>query len=497
MATDGRVISLTYTPAMINFMRCAATGVGPDGGHYDEVAVVSPRGEGKTWGVLGAQLLHAQEHEQRGFPLPVPWLWFRDSFPNHERNLLEDLDRIEWGGLWRKYDGGRTVQAEMAGQAILKAFVFGLEDVTAIERLRGGCVGVYGEEPAPAIGLGVGTGWTESAWALALSSQGRGDARSHYQPAIIASNYPQKSHWFWKRFFAERQPQCLGFRVQSGDRTTPEYRARLGRALANQPAMLTRLFKGEPAPPQLGDPVILGYKESIHLTYKPVPVAPGPLYLGWDAWHHPAAVVSSLSAMGQLRIHFAKRMDRADIGMIAGEAVKPWLIEHGLLDRARVHIGDPSMEAKDQSDRAQCAQRRLLQILPGEWHAGTNDITVLQTAVTDALTRNLSTGEPTILIGPEAQELDESWSGGWHVDERGKPVQHGEQGQYSHVGMAGAYLVHGVFGSPTLTMDVDRWATQPAYTQPWNGQRGPSPSPAVVAVQQRTFSRAVWLKQYE
>lgn len=790
-----------------------------------------------SWAALGCTLRHAQLHEQAGFPLPVPWFWFRDSFPNHARNLLEDLQRPEWSGLWKQSDGGRLVVAEMHGQPIVKAFLFGLEDTDAVERLRGGCVGIYGEEPAPAVGAGVGVGWNEASWSLALSSQGRND-QTHYRPAIIASNYPDKSHWFWRRFADPGEPQCGLIRLKSGDRSTEAYRQRLGRTLASQPAMYKRLFLGEPAPPQLGDPVVCGYREAVHYTRRALPIAPGPLRIGWDFWHcyddktdvltsdgwkpfsaligteqfatrrisdgtmeyqhatsvirkphhgamiqyqaqnvdfcltpdhllsvfvhdrgrythkrreakklldftgnthyevaltarwnskakpsygpygwtpttfarfigwyvsegfsyngtvvicqntdredlsrllrstnlpwtpvvrrgcfagwkihrkaladyllrsaghgahkkripkeilnmpavyiqeflesyvagdghsrvgnfgtwttaytvsegladdlqesalkagmssrkswvppcdsviddgdganhvahggggwrvslkrralratlhrqhvsevqydgtvycvsvpnqtlyvrrngvpHwngncPAAVVSSMASSGQLRIHFAQRMDRADIGMLIEEAVRPWLVRNGLQDRHRIHTGDPTGATGDQSDRSQSAVKRMQKLLPGEWTPSTNEIHTLQYAVNEALRRNLSTGEPCLQLGPDASELDSAWAGGWHLNEHGAPVQHGERGQYSHVGMAGAYLVHAVFGRQGEQINVGTWANQSAYTEPWDGSQERQPSPAVLAIQGRpggTFNAAAWQKQY-
>lgn len=450
-----------------------------------------------SWSVLIATIRHAQLHEQHGYPLPVPWFWFRDSFPNQERNLLEDLKRPEWQGFWRIHDAGHLVLGKMGGRQVIKAFVFGLEDQDAVERLRGGCVGIYGEEPAPAVGLGLGMGWTEAAWSLALSSQRHA---SHYRPALIASNYPDKGHWSWKRFVSERQTQCGAFRIPGGERATPEYRARLSRSLASQPAMLKRLFVGEPAPPQLGDPVVVGYQEPVNLRYTPLIVAPGPLFIGLDFWHHPACVVASLSSLGQLRIHYAKRRDSADVGILVEEDLKPWLTSKGLLSRQRIYTGDPTGDDGDQSDKSQTAVRRLLQLLPGQWRPATNAIDKLQGAVNDQLRRRLSTGEPVILVGPDAQELDAAWSGGWYLNEHGKPVQHGENGQHSHVGMAGAYLVFAVFGGAAQLLDVDKWANQTAYVQPWAGQpegeRGISPAAEALAGRFPGFNREAWARQY-
>ena len=239
------------------------------------------------------------------------------------------------------------------------------------------------------------------------------------------------------------------------------------------------------------------------MTYRPLAFAPGPLFIGLDFWHHPAVAVATVSSMGQLRYHYAERMDGADIGILVRERLKPYLAKYGLLERQRIYSGDPTGDDGDQSDKEKTAVKRLLALLPGEWRKATNDIDKLQGVVNEQLGRKLSTGEPAILLGKDAQELDSAWSGGWFLNEHGKPVQHGEQGQHSHVGMAGAYLVWCVFGDSKVKFDAKRWALQDAYVQPWGGSQTPSPSPAIAAAARTGselwpgFNREAWAEQYK
>ena len=501
----GRTITLEWGPTALAFLHAAASGKMADGRMVEETAIIGPRSEGKSWASLGAVLLHSQLHETAGYPLPVPWLWFRDSFPMHEANLLKDIARLEWQGLWQASDGGRIVRAVMNGACAVEARLFGLEDISAIERMRGQAVGIYGEEPGPVIGSAVSTGWTEQAWETALSSIGD-KVPSHHFPAIIASNPSQRSHWFWRRFVLAPAPTVGTFRIPSGERTTDKYRAKLARSFRSDPNLYARLVQGEASVASMGQAVVTGYRSSTHYRVKGVPLSPGPLYLGWDAYHHPACVIATLSTMGQLRIHYAKRMDKADIGILVEEGVKPWLAAKGLTGtmstRSLLHIGDPTMDTGDQSDRSKTAAKALTARLPGRWCPSTNDILLLQGAVNEALRRTLSTGEPVILLGPDADELDEAWAGGWFLNEHGKPVQHGEAGQHSHVGMAGAYLVHAVFGGAARERDLGRWANQTAYTQPWDGagpgERSPSPASVVMTRAQPGSAayRERWTKQY-
>lgn len=492
-------IRLAWGVTALNFIKAAAVMRLPDGRQLDEVAIIGPRSEGKSWASLGAVLAHAQAHEAAGHSFPIPWLWFRDTFPNHEANLVKDVQRLEWQGIWRVSDGGRIIAAEMNGARQIEARLFGLEDIGAVERMRGQAVGVYGEEPGPVIGATVSTGWTEAAWETALSSIGD-KIKSHAYPGIIASNPSQRSHWFWKRFVLKPSPTTGTFRIPKGERTTEEYRDRNARIFRSNPNLFTRLVEGEASVASMGDPVITGYHSSRHYSTRPLPVAFGPLYFGWDAYHHPACVIGSLSDMGQLRIHYARRMDQADIGLLVDEGVKPWLSAHNLAQRERIHVGDPTMETGDQSDRDMNAKKLLLQKLPGRWAKSTNKLFSLQAAVNGGLRSTLSTGEPRILLGPDAGELDESWSGGWYVDELGKGVQQGERGQHSHVGMAGSYLVHAVFAMADRGAHLERYVQQSAYVGPWAGQEhSVSPAIGVLRDHQETHEewRAKWKRQYD
>jgi hypothetical protein len=138
-----------------------------------------------------------------------------------------------------------------------------------------------------------------------------------------------------------------------------------------------------------------------------------------------------------------------------------------------------------------------LEKLPGEWRPATNDITKLAPAVTDNLRRTLSSGEPVLLIGPDADELEDAWAGGWHLNEHGKPVQHGEKGFHAHVGMAGAYVCFFVFGQAGR-FDREAWANQDAYVQPWGGAQTRSPSPAAQGQAKGfPFRPELWRKQYD
>lgn len=466
-------------------------------GRAREVALFGPRGEGKSWSAFGAMLAHAEVHAQRGFPLPVPWISVMDYFSSHESKTHETLRRPEWRGAWSLEDDGHIARGWSRGINLVKVRLMGIEDKGALDRVRLETVGVHFEEVAPAGVLVHSAGISEDAWNLAITSQ---RVPTHAHVAMLSTNYPDEEHWSWQRFVVRQHPGTAYFRIPPGERTTEKDRAEWARALEGRPDMLRRLLAGEPGGIQLGDPVTPEYQEPRHFSPTPLRVAEGSLWFAWDFYHRPACAAASMTSLGQLRVHFACRMDNADIGALVEERVKPWLSSQGLLERPRIHTGDPTGMTGDQSDRSRSAVRRLLELLPGEWRKVSNVPEEREDAVKQALRRSLSTGEPAVILGPDARELHKALRGGWHRGPSAKVVKHGPEGLDSHVADAAAYLCLAVFGSAVARIDWSKWANQAAYRQPWGGapvgESSPSPASGVLRGPHR-FDPEKWRKQYE
>jgi hypothetical protein len=472
-------------------------------GDATEIACFGARGDRKTWSFLIGTILHGQTHQSHGFALPVKWASMMDYFASHKAKTHETLKQDRWQGLWHLSDGGHIAHAMVNSQALVELRMFGLEDIGAIDRARMETHCVWGEEAAPAASLVTSAGFSESAWATAVTSMRLG---THAHVAALTLNYPEETHWTWRRFVTKDRPgddqlNTLYFRIPVGEGASPQQREEWARSLANRPDLLRRLIAGQPGQLLLGDPVTPRYSESLHRKYQEYPIAPGPVRLSWDGWHHPACTVASLSNTGQLRIHMGRRLDNSDVGEMAREVVIPWLTQHGVLDREIIHTGDPTMETADQSDRHESAVGVITTLIPGRWITVTNEEEPRIRTINTHLGRVLSTGEAAVVVaGPDAAEVHAALSGGWHYGRTGKPVNTGEEGQHSHVGNAVAYLALAVYGQHGKGLDMGRWANQSAYTQPWNGSRTPTPSPAVVAMQERprgTFDPEKWRGQYK
>ncbi len=441
--TEQPILRLELLPVGGQFAQAVARGAAR------EIACFGSRGNRKTYSLLIGSILHAQAHQAAGYPLPVKWAGMMDYFASHKAKTLETLKQDRWQGLWRLSDGGHLATAVVDGQALAQFRLFGLEDTTAIDRARMETHCVWGEEAAPAAALVTSAGFSEAGWATAVTSM---RLPTHANVAALTTNYPDETHWTWRRFVTkdrrgDEQLNTLYFRIPPDEGVSPAQQEENTRALANRPDLLKRLVTGQPGQLLLGDPVTPAYVESLHRKYEPYPIAPGPLYLSWDGWHTPACVVASMSSLGQLRIHFGRRLESSDVGELAREVVLPWLIRHEVRDRELIHTGDPTMDTPDQSDRNESAARTITRILPGRWVRVTNEEEPRTRTINTHLRRVLSTGEAALVVaGPDCAEVHAALSGGWHYGKTGKPANTGEEGKHSHVGNCVAYLALAIYG---------------------------------------------------
>jgi hypothetical protein len=509
-----------------------------------EIVAWGSRGDRKTSAAFLAMLLHANFHRAAGYRLPVKWVSVMDTFTTHESKTHDTLKAEWWDGTWTLSHAGHIATASFGAEAWAEVHLLGVEDQAHLDRVRLETVGVHFDEVAEASFIR-SRGINAAAWTTALTSQRLrtfavcdacglmepeikvrllqadgtdvicercGNVARQAHVAMMTSNYPDRNHWAWHRFMVEQHPGTLAFRIPAGESASAAQRAEWARALRGQPQLLRRLVEGEPGFMPMGEPCTPAYQSSRH-TCKELPFGPGEVFLGHDFWHMPAAVVATLTSMGQLRIHFARMVPESDIGALARDVMKPWLARNGLLERPLVHTGDRTGEGGDQSDKTMSAVKRLLTILPGRWLTVSNKPEQRIAALNTALQDSLSNGQPKILLGPEASELDEACIGGWHFRETGMPEKTGEAGRHSHVGDAAAYLALALFGGDLLKpKDWSRWVNQSSYRQPWGGSTEESPSPASPALQRLEQTgasghlgpapgtaayRARWMKQYE
>ena len=503
-----------------------------------EVLVAGSRGDGKTTIVLTGFILHAQIHAStcrhcgrlmrnldiepylpllvdhgkmtlhpprpdalcpdayKPFPLPVPWIGVMDYHTSHKDKTVLSMQEALWVGGWTFKDDARVATFRLEKKALVSMRLIGIEDRGAIDKVRVQTCGVWFEEAAPADSLVTSAGISDTAWAMARTSQ---RVPSYHHPAVLTENYPDEDHWTWMRWVVNQEPGTQYFRIPVGNHASEKDRREWKIALRNRPDLERRLLAGMPGSIRLGEPVTSEYREDRHWSPVAQEFAPGTLFMGWDAWFHPAVALATLTPMGQLRYHLAKRLDNADVGALAEEVVIPWLGAHGLRGRPIVHTIDVTAEGGDQSDKQMSAMRRILRLLPGEYRRVSNEPDQREAAIKEQLRRSLSTGAPAILVcGKDAWELHQALAGGWHKKRSGKVEKEGEKGRHSHVGDAASYLALAVFGTYHAVMDVGKWANQDAYTQAWGGapEGTHSPSAAQSVMRKSGFDKVKWLEQY-
>ena len=109
----------------------------------NEYALFGIRGDGKTQASLAAIVGHSKVHEQKGFPLPVPWMAVRDTHTNHKTTTLKSLANPLWQGCWHMYDDSHLAVFKAGEKEYVHMQLMGVENAEALDRLRQETVGVW------------------------------------------------------------------------------------------------------------------------------------------------------------------------------------------------------------------------------------------------------------------------------------------------------------------------------------------------------------------
>jgi len=275
-----------------------------------ELGAFSARGEAKTTGALAGMWAHSVQHEKAGYSmtdhgqkvkhkLPVPWIGFTDFHTSHKNKTVKSLEADHWQGAWQTFDDSHLAVLTIDGIARVRLELFGIEDKGAHDKVRTECVGVWCEEPAPAT---EGPGVDETTWNISLGSQ---RIPTHARVAVFTTNYPDKSHWTWKRMnpgltkpFGVNPDDAtrMWFRVPIGDNpyVSQAQRDETRHALRDRPDLLARLVDGRPGAVALGravavvyhEGVPMGFNEEKHTAPQRLKVVKGvPIYVGQDGGH--------------------------------------------------------------------------------------------------------------------------------------------------------------------------------------------------------------------
>lgn len=430
-----------------------------------ENALFAPRGEGKTEAGIIAMCDHALRQPESA--RPIVWCLIRDTWANIERTTLRDFKRSQVAPGLEFRKGGR----EIILPGFWHCYLFGVDSLGDLERLRATWGGVWIEEPAPAAVEDIGGGVAEEALEIALTGlRGAGG-----QPrAQITANYPDEDHWTWKRYKLNPADTVACFEIPRGenrhlDRIAPGYREMMATALRNRPDLARRLVQGLPGFVAQGEAVTPEWMEKDHMAPHRLEVLRGiQLKMAWDFGLTPAAIFSQVSPLGQLRIYDVIVGLNVGIRQLIEGPVMPLLYgKYRGLDIA--HYGGEEGLIREQSDSEQTAVATLTQLIPGPYTPGPVAWPARRDALRSLHNMKLGAEGPAVLMDPVgALPLIRACRGGWHYKKlptgeviRDVPVKD----KHSHPGDAYAALAACIgFGSGVRVQRGLRSIKSPSYS---------------------------------
>lgn len=443
-----------------------------------EVAVMAPRGEGKTdWGIMN-MTYHASIQDKKF--RPIPWAVVRDTWKNLERTTYRSFMfptnpksfAAQIRGRIKERDGGRQLSlVDGKGNPIWVAFLFGLdtmEDLNQLQSMQLG--GFWCEEAAPAIQEEIGRGLSEEVWTMGITSlrhplmsdkasmwlkeeMGGKYTLSKWSPseikqglllgvltrdfdgellvrdrkAQLTENYPSEDHWTWVRFFEEGEEGDRAlFRIPAGENVhvDSQYRENMAKALAGRQDMLDRLVIGRPAHVQLGIAVTPEYHEShnggpwhrSNINFDPMPNQT--TFRFWDGDLHPSCFFAQITPRGKFIGLDTVRAPQVGMGMkqFISQFVKPLIQNRYHMITKWRDLGDPTLRDRDPSDSSMTAAGMIESELNTTYEGGVLRWGPRKEAMTELLTRTLADGEPMFVLSKHEKVMHRSLSGGWHYN---------------------------------------------------------------------------------
>ena len=385
-------------------------------GKADEIAIWGARGDGKSWAVLWGMILHALEHQRRGFALPVTWLALRDTFSNHEQSTHKSLLEPGWDGRWSLHKGGHVAEYAIEGVVFVRLEFVGADQPSDAEKVRTQCHCVWAEEVAAA--MEVSAGIPIDLWLQACAS-----ARlptTHANVACLSSNMPDEGDAYWQRFEVERAEGTLSFVVPAGERASPEYRARLARIYASRPDLARRLLHAKPGTLVLGSLCAEGFNEDLHVKRAVPPMPDEPIVIGLDGGLTPTSVI--LQRDGPLfRCIGALHTEHGGMRQHVKWLLRPWLSEHVpwvLHEPGMIRVAyDPSIDKDGEGDSDTNALKVMRELLPAIYRPGPVnwDKAPSRRDPLLAVLNGLYNGQPLLTIDSvQARGVVVACRGGWH-----------------------------------------------------------------------------------
>jgi hypothetical protein len=388
--------------------------------------LISPAGEGKTYGAVVALPAHAQ---RCGKPIRVAII--RDTHENIKNSTAVSINEVfenypnilTWRDDFKKLriDSDPPVQVDL----------FGIDDLGALSKLQGPQYAlIWLEEPAP-ISDKMNAGLAEEVYNAALLRCAR---QKGTKPRLqVTMNPADEDHWTYKRFIED--PDIIPefplvtkrvFQIPYGENSELNQAARefAMYAYKDDPAAYARYVEGRFAPVYRGIAVTPQYRRSRHMILNqhgaPVPLEPAPGLVGFaffDSWSNPACVLGQITQYNRLVFLDTLRLEDSDIETLIETQVIPMLESPRWYQKCRGWRvgGDATMLNMDQSSRSRSAALTVIKAFPGcSFEAGPREWSLIEPQLPFALTHNDFRGEPLMVVSGDNKVLDRGLSGAWH-----------------------------------------------------------------------------------
>lgn len=409
----------------------------------------SRKGEGKSAALCWAIMYHTKHNPG------ATWLVIRDTWENLRRTTLKEF--LGWFpdgvmGTWNAGEKSYTWNTAATGLSG-KVYWMGAEDEMDASKIASmPLAGFAIDEPSGA--AGETSGVDEFIFDTA-KAQLRQPGMKWY--AIkLAQNNPDEGHWTYRRFVAPGTPpdpdipllpaQESGFKAwqtktpENTAHLPPGYYEGLRKSWAHRPDLVRRFVDGKYGYQQVGRPVTPEWSDDLHLS--PIPLKPMrglPLHLLYDGGLNPTCLITQVTPLGYWNILETFVGDGIGMFQLIETVAKPAITAryHGF---GLIHVGDPNLAMREQSDARNSAAKVITRELGGVYHRGGNDEMARIEPLRAVLTRVIQ-GRGVMQVDPEnAIHVHRALRGGWHY---GKPRGGGEgkikKNMHSHPGDALGY----------------------------------------------------------
>ena len=400
--------------------------------------LIASLGEGKTFGCIGAILVHAKRCGQ-----PIRCAIVRDTLENIKLSIVPSIQEffqecpqaIRFKNEYKEL-AIRYVDPDTKKKIEIDVDLFGIDDPASLGKLQGSSAYslIWLNEPAP-IADKANAGLSEDVYNVSVIRCVR--RKGTPGRLLVDMNPADDQHWTYRRFIEEPDTdpefpliQKQVWHVPYGENTKLEDEARQAarKMYANDPAAYARYVEGKFAVIYRGEKVTPYYKRDLHLLpYSAEPVNGLESFRLWDSWGSPCCVLGQMTTIGRMIIYdVCMIIGNSDLHTLISTQVDPLLNSPRWKNKARSwrDIGDFTMAMRDQSNVLESSKLVIQRHYNTRFEPGPSTWKMVKQGMDDMFqSHGLIMGLPSVQIDPVGGKLlDRALHGAWHypVDNAGK-----------------------------------------------------------------------------